>query len=237
MKTTRRSSAAALLVTLAATLAGCTSQPSADGPGPESSPTSSATSPAAPATRLALSELVVSPAGVGPLLVGQPVADEPEESAVVTWDPTGCITAGVPAVEGEPWSGYWRSAYEDAGNPDDRTFTVVTKDGVEDGPIARVIVYGDELATEEGVRVGSTVDEVLAAYPDAVVQPGPAVSRLYVVEGATGSLSVEVAIDSPELPGYWDAAQIDTVLWMVVFDASDEVTAAAASDTIGPCPV
>ena len=235
MNTTRRLCAAALLVTLATTLVGCDNQPPAAEPDPASSP--SATSPAVPATRLALSELVVSPAGVGPLLVGQPIAEEPEESAVVVWDPTGCITAGVPGVEGEPWTGLWRSAYEDAANPDDRTFSVVTMGGVKDGPIARVVVYGDELATAEGVHVGSTVDDVLAAYPDATPEPDPIVSALYVVDGETGSLSIEVAIESPGAPDYWDPEQIGTVVWMVVFDASDTVVAAAASDTIGPCPV
>ncbi|HEY5231899.1 MAG TPA: hypothetical protein VIJ11_13535, partial [Galbitalea sp.] len=71
-------------------------------PHPTSSHVVAAPTPT-PTTPPALSELVLSPDGLGPLRIGFPVPDQPLASAVVVWDPTKCGTTGA-----------WISRYTDA---------------------------------------------------------------------------------------------------------------------------
>jgi hypothetical protein len=221
---------------LLVSLAGCAT-PSAPSEAPASSARPSVSPTPAPEVRPALSDLVVSPAGLGPLRVGTPVPDAEADVALVTWDALGCGDSAGPRVEGEPFAGFWRSVYPDDVSAETGTFDVVTVGGVQGGPIANIIVKSAEPATAEGIHVGSTLDDVLAAYPGATLAEETSVSTVYLLEGETGSLTIEIARESEGTEGYWKPSVLGTVVWMVAWEPSQAIGAIAASDGAGPCPV
>jgi hypothetical protein len=217
-------------------LAGCTagSPTAAD---PTTTPATTATATATPEpVRPDLDDLLVSPDGVGPLLIGQPVVVETAETAIVAWNPTGCVEAALPDLaEGDPYAGYWDTTYSD--DPSTKDLVIVTDDGTEGGPIGSLLVRSDAPTTAEGIHVGSTREELLRAYPDLVPEGDQNLTELYTIAGDSGVLEFEVAIETPELPGYWTPEEIGTVLWMRIVDGPDDVGSIAGSDAGGACPV
>jgi len=103
-----------------------------------------------------LADLTVSPDGLAlgselVLAVGQPVS-RGVSVGIVDYDENAC---------GEMYGGdAWVSAF----GPGEDTFTVVQDEG-EDTPIQAINVWSDEVVTVEGIGVGSTADELEAAYP------------------------------------------------------------------------
>jgi hypothetical protein len=122
--------------------------------------------------------------------------------------------------------GTWRAGYTEA------PFGVA----VEGTTPVRIDLVGGVLATEAGIRMGSSDDEVHAAYPGAaVLEQG--LSDVVVVEGSAGRLLIEIARDR-DIPGYWDAAQQDHVLSVVAVAKHIPPFARAGTDNwVGGCPV
>ena len=102
---------------------------------------------------------------------------------IVDYDENAC---------GEMYGGdAWVSAF---GAGED-TFTVVQDEG-EDTPIQAINVWSDEVVTAEGIGVGSTADELEAAYPS--LEPVDQTQfDVYTLPGDAGSLAFLVAITTP----------------------------------------
>lgn len=158
-------------------LAGCTGQNPSPAPtspeptrtaAPSATPTSEApvasASPTPSPTPTADAAPVYSPddfaswtidfTGVGPLLLGTPV----EEAAAVVTLPSESCRPGVVSYLGFSAAG----VSPDAGAPMESVLVMYSPDAVDRGEVTAWP------ATEEGITIGSTIDEVLAAYPDAV---------------------------------------------------------------------
>jgi hypothetical protein len=165
--------------------------------GSSSTPTPTPT-PTPEPTRPAISDLVVYPGGLDYLRVGMSVESRPDELAIVQFDDTPCsadtpadVIGWVPNYEGEP-------------------FTLIT---ARDGTLTAILVRDSAIMTEEGIRVGSTRSEVVAAYPDASFEQ-QGVTDVYLVDGPYGTLKVEVANGGNG--EFLD--QVDTVVWMATME-------------------
>jgi hypothetical protein len=187
---------------------------------PEASASAIPTSTPAP-TKPTLDQLVVSPNGIGPLVIGQPVVIEPADLATVAFNPHHC---GV-----SPGADYpdWESTYP---NP---SFSVALIGATPSGTIAGLEVDSPDLKTAEGIHLGSSVADLKTAYPtiDSVT---PSYSTdLYTVRGTHGKLVFEVANNA--MPGNWTADQLGTVVLETIWQLSDTPTSFANSDGAGGC--
>jgi len=214
---------------------------------PTSTPSASSAEPteSAPGVRPAAGDLTVTPTGIAPLVVGQPVPDAAAVTELVTWNPTRCLSAGDapadPAAAPEPYAGAWQTAYPDAplayGGGTGEPFSLITADGLRGGAIAQMMVRGSEVSTDEGVAPGATRDDLEAAYPefDTIVR-GEA-SDVYVIRGADGgALWFEVANGVAEGDEYWDEGIVERVLWISIMPTDVEPRARSGGDSAGPCP-
>jgi hypothetical protein len=194
--------------------------------------------PVAPAVRPALAELTITPQGIGSLFVGEPVPDEPADTAIVTWNPTYCVEE--PATPNEPYAGAWQTTYpaapiafgEDTRDP----FSVVTSDGLQSGTIHWINVWGSELSTEAGVSAGDTRAALESAYPsfDEVIEGD--IADVYVIRAPEGGeLWFEVANGDSSMEGYWGADVVDRVIWIRVMPAGYTPGSMAGGDGGGPC--
>jgi hypothetical protein len=234
----------ALMVPLAACAQTPTSTPvpSASGtPGgtpseaPSDTGTPTPTPTAAPATQPALTDLVVTPAGIASLVVGQPVPSEPAETAIATWNPTYCTDDPT-----APYSGAWVANYPAApttfSESNREPFTVVTSDGLQSGTIRWINVWGSDVATETGVSAGDSRADLVAAYGsfDSVVEGD--LADVYVIRGdGGGELWFEVANGDSSIEGYWGEGVDDRVLWIRVMPAGLPAGSMAGGDGGGPC--
>lgn len=139
-------------------------------PTPTPSPTPTPTGPPP------LASLVATPDGLGPLLIGQqPPAGT---DAPVVADPTCTMESGDPA---------WIAQY---GAPGERPFKLL----VDGTGVARIDITDPEIRTAAGVGVGSTHDEVLAAYPDGfddvLVKDG--LATVYGIASQRGWLMIQI---------------------------------------------
>lgn len=196
-------------------------------PDDEPSSTASASPTTAPADGPpALSTLTASPAGVGTLVMNQPIAAEPSGTAMAVWDPTYCVVDG--RAEGDPGAGAWRSAYPTTTVPwtpePVDALTVYTQNREQTTPLSSVIVWSPELATATGIHPGSTQAELESAYPtfESVTDKGR--TDLYVVkdpDGIPGELWFEVANASFSEDAALNEAVEGTVLWFSVNASGD----------------
>jgi hypothetical protein len=242
---------ASLGVVLVLSIAGCTPEPNAApgaslsaSPSAPASTEQSSTEPsdAESAIRPSISDLIVTPTGIGPLVVGAPVPSEIPEAALLVWNPTYCLDgAAAPADPEQPYAGAWQTNYAESplayGDGTGEPFNLITADGLQTGAIAQMMVRGSEVSTEEGVAPGATRAALEAAYPsfDSIVRGET--SDVYVIRGADGgALWFEVANEAPAGSEYWDEGIVEKVLWISIMPADVEPRARSGGDSAGPCP-
>lgn len=159
-----------------------TSSPQAE---PSASPSRTPTPAPAPAT---VADLVIAPEGLSPILLG----DAPEASGLMSYDPAWCTPAEDPGMygyaPGEPAAGRWYQSFDPS--PDTRLAFGI---GVNDGTISYFDIRSESLRTAKGIGVGSTLEELTAAYPDLKSQPPGALSTIFYITNDTGRISFEVA--------------------------------------------
>jgi len=185
----------------------------------------------------ALADLVVGTAGLGPLTVGLPPETNPG-AAMIRYVPDACVADRAGGADGgDP--GRWLADYDPVpefavygGDELQPPFTVAVADGV----VARVDVRTDRLATAAGIRLGSTLAELRAAYPGIVEETSMAGwSRVWVVRDAAGTLVVETADD---LDGYLPELTEETVVGIRVLAPGAPGAAAhtlGSDDVAGSC--
>jgi hypothetical protein len=229
MLTPRRTVVFTALVATLLTLGACAAPEPAPTSSPSNAPDATSQPTSAPA-KPALADLVLSTSGLGPLRLGEPVAEEPADVAVVVYDPTGCVGEPGELEAGDPGAGLWRPTY-----PEDRPFEVVTEGRAQGGAIVNIQVGAPPVATEADIRVGSSLDELLAAYP-AMPAPTNEFVSLYTLEDPAGKLVFEVAPATDDT-GYWQPEQLDTVVYMTAYAPGQTVSAVYATDSAGACSV
>lgn len=218
---------------LTVAIAGCA------GPVGMSPPTETPDSTASPAPTGApapLEELVVRADGVGPLTVGEPVAGDSEETALVRWDPEHCAEVGPnlgPGSGAGEDDGRWVANY-----PDSEGFWGVEapfRIEVEDELVSWIDVLSPELTTSEGIGIGSAREELLAAYSEELefAERGPLTEVHYLRDGAS-ILVFEVSDESDYYP---EESQRGVVALIRILEWSGvEPTALMATDAIaGSC--
>lgn len=152
---------------------------------PTATPTSTSTASAAP-TKPALDDLIVSSSGLGPLVLGAapPVTDPALDVLVI-----GSVTCDPGST---PITGVWLANYPDGttlGGKVTSPFQVAVNDG---GAISRIDVRLAGPHTDRGIQIGSTAEEVVAAYPDASEIVDFERALVYAVRGPTGTLLIEM---------------------------------------------
>lgn len=219
--TTPRLLASALAVSAAFTLSACSAPAS---PAPDAAPTSEPSS--VPAVDLpALDELIFSQSGFAELYIG---SEPPLDPPIATFEADACDDVGVDDF------GVWTTdpAYltGDA-NTAGPAFTA----GGPDGVVNRIDINSDQIRTFEGIRLGSTREEVEAAYPDAEMTSFD-YTDVYVMPGAGGDLMIEVTSGDRE---YWASSgiELDRVQYLRSERLDTEpYSVAGTDDVVGFCP-
>lgn len=167
-------------------------------------------------TRPSLAELALAPGSLNFLVVGEPAPSESDPTAMIVFDPEACAEDyEISPIDRDP--GRWVPAppYVDA------TGSWVFRVGVSDsGVVTAIQAHGSSgLQTTKGIGIGSTVTELLAAYPTMADPIDTIATRLYVVDDGAGRLVFEVSWGGRE-PDYWSPRDLDRVLVMTSQAAS-----------------
>ena len=182
-------------------------------------------SSATPAAPPSLSTLTVTPDGITGLDVGLPVTS----FALVNYGERAC-----------PSSGGWLPRYPqdeaNSGGQELDPFDVNTRAASESGAITSEYVWSKALQTAKGIGVGSSLDDVLAAYPRAAKSKGYS-TVMYAVPGIRGQLVIELAGHNDDAAGEWPVQYLDRVVWMDVIPKSAKVVSIASTVDAGPCPI
>jgi len=167
---------------------------------------------------------VIGPDGLAGLRFGDDVTSHPE---LLTWSPARC-RADTP--DGAYVSGVWIPSDERflAGEfIPEAYFGLVAPDGRLDA----VKLLDTTVSTAEGIRIGSSRDDVVEAYPDAIRYDADT-SSVFVIEGSVGQLNIEV-VDYEYDPEFDGRVRY---LWSTA-DRTTPPEAVGASDAYGICPV
>ncbi|TBN56458.1 hypothetical protein EYE40_03060 [Glaciihabitans arcticus] len=181
--------AAALVALTTVLLAGCApSAPETTSP-PPAAETPSAT-PTPEPTKPTVEELVLSADGLGPLRIGeQPPVTHPDVDVVI-FDPEYCAEDVAAGWITDP--GKWVTNYPwgpgEYGKP---PFSV----NIVDGVLQALFTLDPRVRTAGDIGIGSTVKELLAVYPDAVLTRSELID-LYVIAGESGQLVFEAGNDT-----------------------------------------
>ena len=222
-----RVSGSIVVAALAVTLTGCLGTGPAPSPSSSESTTASATpepsaTPTPEPTKPATSELILSPEGLGPLVIGSaPPASNPALDIAI-FDPDHCAAWVADGYAPGKWvPNYEPSASADVVGP----FALL----VDGGTLQGLEVFSSEIKTKTGIHIGSSRDELLAAYPGGfeTVLAGFA-SDVYVLRGTHGKLLLEVLSDRE--PGYWASDEINKVKFAHVITLGAEPYAVSGTD-------
>ncbi len=158
-----------------------------------------------PAAKPLLSELVISPDGLGPIRINEAYVPSDPATDVLVWDETWCdYPDGFDgAVDYPGWKSTY-SGYSIAVSTD-------TREKTPGDPIREIVVSAPEVVTREGIGVGSPVSDVQAAYGSRVVELA---NDGYALRGAVSQLVF-----------WWDQETGDTVGVMTVGQLSDSAYA------------
>jgi hypothetical protein len=233
----------AFVLTACATAAGTAGTASTQPPTPTaaaSAPTPTPTpTPTAPP---AVDELTLSTEGLGPLGIGvaPPASDDP--AAMITFDDGFCadertgMANGV--APGDPEAGMWVPAagyWSDVQGQREAPFGVQLD---QDERVARIEVTSPAIATDEGVRIGTDVAEVQAAYGEPSADHSNVHSDVYVVQGDAGTMIVEVAVQGPgdTERRQWPADAYDRVWSMrTIADGIKPYSTAGGDNIVNAC--
>jgi hypothetical protein len=233
MRSTTRVTLVALGIGGALALAGCSpvSQHSAAGSTSGSTESPRATASQAP-TKPALTQLVVTPDGLGDLVPGAPVPLDSPSTAIMKFDATKCVSADEGIAAGSPGAGAWLPAYSNSltyagsGMPFD-----VGPVSAQSDPIRQIAIWSPELKTAKHVGVGSSATQVKAAYGSALTVDSADNSDVYVLKGSHSELLFEVAKAGAGLP----IEETGTVVWMHIVPIGSTPLHYANSDAAGVC--
>jgi len=168
-------------------LEGCATEapaPIADPPSASATPT-----PTPEPTKPPLAELVLTTEGLGPITIGEPPVVVDPALDVIIFDDDYCQEFVDDGRLDD--AGKWIANYEPALSGTSRDpFSVL----VENDVVEIVAIGSPEIVTAEGIGLGSSRADVVAAYPDAEIISAFA-SDVYVVDGVNGRLLIEVATD------------------------------------------
>ena len=181
---------------------------------PPSSPTPSPTPSPSPSPSAAAADCStdgIVPGRLGCLDTNLPVAGNPGESAV-SWEADHCS------------AGDGRFVFTAAP-------TLVSLAGQDGGEIGRIDVYDPSLTTAEGIHVGSTAADVAAAYPANPAVTAFSGTKLVVLTGAEGFLTIELANGWGAEP--WTVANIR----VYAADQDANVPVYGSEDIAGGCPM
>ena len=149
------------------------------------------TETADPAAKPRLEDLMLSSDGLGLIRVGEAYVSADPVTDVLTWDETWCdfdaSAVDHPGWKANDYSGLTFSVFQGA----EKTVT---------SPIAEIAVYSQLPRTADGVGVGSTREEILAAYGSSIVEL-PYSGGGYALRGATSQLVFW--FDESEPGGAW----------------------------------
>ena len=200
-------------------LAGCAPAVTSGTPSPTHTTAESEPTPT-PVAPPELSDLVITPDGLGALAIGSPVPDQSSGSALVTWNATKCGATGA-----------WVPNYPDSLGLDqvsDVPFVVGTTS--KSDPVKFIRVASIDIHSAKGIHIGSTAAELTAAYPtfDHTVDEGLVV--LYSINGANSQLVFEFAKQG-SIP-----ADDGTVVQIEAESGTGTPVGAAGTDGFGYCP-
>lgn len=148
-------------------------------PSPTAAPTTAELE--APAVKPLLSELVVSPYGLGPIVFGE-AFDGAGETSPLVWDETYCDFDAATLASGAVDYPQWKANYPEA------PFDVVTRDFDSVSPVRYIVVWSPDLVTAEGIGRGSSLDDVIAAYGSELVEIPNDYYPGYALAGPAGRL-------------------------------------------------
>ncbi|MFT4122208.1 MAG: hypothetical protein QM635_00065 [Microbacteriaceae bacterium] len=166
----------------------------------------------------AADELVLTAAGLAELVIGEPV---PADTDLVEWGDVCGL--GVSR---------WHALGATAADPG--AFSVRTEDWAHDGAVQAIWVWTDDIATAEGITIGSSRDEVLAAYPQAQSQGedvATGATDVLVVPGDATNLVIEILRDGSSISADSEVAS-DTVAWL--YAQSSDLTLRTLDGTASP---
>ncbi len=181
---------------------------------PVATPTPTPTpTPTAPPT---LAQLVLSPDGIGPLQINEPVPAQSGPTAVVTWDANACPANGSGDYAGAWLANYPKTGEKEISNPDRAVFTFESKQ--KNSQITSATIWSSEIKTAEGIGIGSTPAQLAAAYGSNLKKKHGQLSDLYSLEGAAGTLVFEVpTAPDTSTEHVWTTADLGKVIWMYLF--------------------
>ena len=183
-------------------------------PAPIETPVETPTpTPTADQSKPELSQLVLTPNGLGSLVTGEQIEEVPGDLALATLEENYCD--------------------ESFGNDRDRWVTTYAGGEresfyleVRDGDLYRTYITSPEIKTDRGIGLGSTEAEVIAAYPEAKL-----VSKyvnMYVVKGETGKLTIEVQLSD-------EAAGAGTVIYLTSMSLTHDAWTVSNSGAGATC--
>lgn len=181
----RLSRALAAIGTLAllALVTGCGALRIVDEPTASTTPVARSTPSPGPSQTATETELVVSTAGLGPLVIGAPVP----LGAPVSWNPTACLAPNGTATTAEDgYAGLWQPTIRTAGEESgagSAPFWIITEKGERSGAISLIQVWSSQFRTPSGLRVGSTEARVRSALPGITPQDDGSTRWYSVVAG------------------------------------------------------
>jgi hypothetical protein len=229
-----RAGVVTLVVADAVALAGCTSSGhTGHGAGPTSAGTPApSVTPALPTGKPALSQLVVSPDGLGYLVPGAAVPTKPAATAIMNYNPTKCVAPAEGVTVGSPGAGAWVPAYPNgltwsgSGAPFD-----VGPVGASTDAIAQIEIWSPNLKTAKGIGAGSTVAQRKSAYGASLTLDSAPNGDVYILRGTHSKLLFEVAKAPAGLP----VEETATVVWMRIVPLAATTLHIADTDATGPC--
>ena len=216
----------AIVLALAAAT-GCVSAPEevngTRAPRPSEAPTSATTPSPVARPSLEPQPLELGFEGLGSLRLGE----SPESSDLVKWDADYCAFPDSPVDQAE--TGRWIAV----GN-----FTVDAPEpfaaSVSAGAVDAIELRNDSLATDRGIRRGSSLGELERLYPELSLYETGRLSTVHHATQGGATMVFEVA----NANSYWTSEEVDTVVLILVAmeELGQQIGSRAASDyVVGGC--